>query len=66
MRCFLMLEGHIRAVEILDPGTDDSLVMQGQAHFEQAIKGPFDDFEVWNTTRRVYSLSEGWARAKIV
>jgi len=58
MRCFLMNNGHIRAVEVLEPAPDQALVDQARAHFRRRASEKFDDFEVWDGARRLYSLSE--------
>lgn len=55
MRCFLMMGGHIRAVEFLTAGPDESLVEQAHGHFERRTgQEKFDGFEVWDGARRVY------------
>ena len=60
MRCYLMMRGHIAAVEILTPGSDDELIEQAHFHFERrtSVAEPFDGFEVWDRARRVYSWPE--------
>ena len=58
MRCFLMKNGHIAAVEFLTAGRDDVLIEQARQHFNRRADECFDDFEVWDGARRVYCFSE--------
>lgn len=53
MRCYFMRKGHIGAVEMLEPGSDESLIQQARNHFER-YKETFEGFEVWDHARRVY------------
>ena len=59
MRCYLMIKGHIAAVEFLGGGPDEHLIEQAQAHFTRRQEEGFDGFEVWDRARRVY----GWPRS---
>jgi hypothetical protein len=58
MRCYLMQNGHIRAVEFLTPGPDESLIEQGKSHFASKSLDAFEGFEVWDGARRVYVYPE--------
>ena len=59
MRCFLMMKGHIAAVVLLTPDTDEKLIEQGHAHFVcLSLDEQFDGFEVWDHARRVYTWPE--------
>ena len=56
MRCYLIKKGHIAAVEFLTAGSDESLVVQAQAHYKRRSAAELiDGFEVWDGARRVYS-----------
>jgi hypothetical protein len=59
MRCYLMVGGHIAAVEFLTAGTDDGLIEQARTHFARRGEERFDGFEVWDAARRVYAWPEG-------
>jgi hypothetical protein len=54
MRCYLMRNGHIQAVEFLASGTDEELIEQGKRVFQERGDRPFDGFEIWDGARRVY------------
>lgn len=54
MRCYLMKNGHIGAVEFLAAKSDAKLIEQARAHFERRSIERFDGFEVWDGARRVY------------
>jgi hypothetical protein len=54
MRCYLIQNGHIAAVEFLTPGPDEALVEQGKAIFRERTDRPFDGFEVWDGARRLH------------
>ena len=60
MRCYLMMKGHIAAVEFLTADSDDKMVAEARAHFARrtSAKEPFDGFEVWDHARHVYSWPE--------
>ena len=59
MRCFLMRGGHIESVELLEPGSDEDLIVQGRMWFEvRKAEGRFDGFEVWDGARRLYTYPE--------
>ena len=50
MRCYLMRNGHIAAVEFLTAGPDEFLVI-----FRERTDRPFDGFEIWDGTRRLHT-----------
>ena len=54
MRCYLLRKGHIAGIEILEPGTDESLIEQGKAIFAGTADDSVDGFEVWNVGRMAY------------
>lgn len=54
VRCYLLRKGHIAAVELLEPGPDDSLIQQARDHFQRLGGDTFEGFEVWDRARRVY------------
>jgi len=54
MRCFYMRNGHIQAVDFLEPGPDEALIEQARTLFGQRTDQPLDGFEVWDGKRRVY------------
>ena len=54
MRCFLMRNGHIAAVQFVTVGPDESLIEQAKEHFGSRVGECFDGFEVWDGTRRVF------------
>ena len=58
MRCYLMWKGHIADVEFLAGGSDEALIEQGKRIFRERTNRPFDGFEVWDGTRRVYVYPE--------
>lgn len=58
MRCYLLKNQHIAAVEFLAPGSDQELIEQSHGHFERRAEERFDGFEVWDAARRVYSWPE--------
>ena len=58
MRCYLMWKGDIADVEFLTGGSDEALIEQGKRIFRERTNRPFDGFEVWDGTRRVYVYPE--------
>jgi hypothetical protein len=52
MRCYLMRNGHIAAVELLDVKSDEEAVEKCRALFEER-KPKFEEFEVWDRTRKI-------------
>lgn len=54
MRCYMMKNGHIIAVELLIPAPDEALIEQGKAHFRRLADHSFDGFEIWDGARRVH------------
>jgi hypothetical protein len=61
MRCFLMRGGHIVSVrELSTVLSDEEAIEQCRLEFEKS-RQYFDDFEVWQRTRKVYqhSLDKG-------
>ena len=59
MRCYLMRNGHIAAVELLDPVTDDSeAIKQGSARFLDRVREGFEGFEIWERDRIVFRYPE--------
>lgn len=55
MRCYFLKDGHIAAVEQLDPGSDADLIRKAGELFK--IKGEprgAHGFEVWDHSRFVY------------
>lgn len=64
MRCYLMMKGHIAAVEFLTTASDEKMVEEARAHFERRQDERFDAFEVWDGARRVYSWPEEFTERK--
>jgi len=58
MRCYLLKDGHILAVEFLASGSDQELIEQAHGHFERRAAERFEGFEVWDAARRVYTWPE--------
>lgn len=59
MRCYLMREGHIEAVEFLSSTDDAGRIEEARLAFES--RGPkyrADGFEVWDGGRFVYRFPE--------
>jgi len=54
MRCFYMRNGHIQAVDFLDPDPDEALIDQARALFRKKTDQPLDGFEIWDGARRVH------------
>jgi hypothetical protein len=52
MRCYLMRDAHIAAVELLDVKSDEEAVEKCRAIFEER-KPKFEGFEVWDPTRKI-------------
>ncbi len=62
MRFYLMKNGHIAEVrELSTDVSDEDAIEQCRLAFENSITQYFDDFEVWQRTRKVYqhSLDQG-------
>lgn len=57
MRCYLFRGGHIAAVETLKEGSDEALVEQARALFENSERD-YQGFEVWDRARFVYRYPE--------
>jgi hypothetical protein len=56
-----MKGGHIAAVwELSTDLTDEDAVEQSRLAFEDSRGQGFDDFEVWDRSRRIYQNSLGW------
>lgn len=53
MRCYLMREGHIRAVEMVTDTSDEAAINEARTLFERR-RNEFADFEVWDRARLVY------------
>jgi len=53
MRCYLMKNGHIQAVEELPGLWDEEAIEKSRRLFEAKSKGQFDGFEVWDRARVV-------------
>ena len=63
MRCFLMRDGHIRAVEMLTVGaSDEQLIADATRHFRNHVG--CDGFEVWDGKRFVYRFPPDIDQAK--
>lgn len=58
MRCYLMREGRIGAVEILADGSDAAAIVQAKTLFEEEYKNRYSGFEVWDRARLVHRHSE--------
>lgn len=58
MRCYLMREGQIGAVEILIDSSDFAAIKQAKTLFEVKYKNRYSGFEVWNRARLVHRYSE--------
>lgn len=58
MRCYLMREGQIGAVEILIDGFDAVAIKQAKTLFEEKYKNRYSGFEVWDRARLVHRYSE--------
>ena len=58
MRCYFMRDGHIAAVEVLDPppSSDKEAVERSKELFRQRAD-KFETFEVWDRARVVYQHS---------
>ena len=59
MRCYFMRDGHIGAVEMLQPADDKAIIEQARSLFKEL--GPLrtaDGFEVWDGPRFVYRFPE--------
>jgi hypothetical protein len=52
MHCYLMRNGHIGAIELLDVDSDEEAVEKRRAIFEER-RSKFEGFEVWDHTRKV-------------
>ena len=52
VRCYLMRDGHIAAVELLDVKSDEEAVEKCRALFEER-KSKFEGFEVWDHARKI-------------
>jgi hypothetical protein len=52
MRCYFMRNGRIENVHFLSAGTDQYLIQQATALFEEHFS--YDGFEVWDGKRFVY------------
>lgn len=63
MRCYLMREGQIGAVEILIDGSDAAAIKQAKTLFEVKYKSRYSGFEVRDHARLVHRYSEP-ARSK--
>jgi hypothetical protein len=53
MRCYFMHNGHIAAVEVLTPASDEDAIKQSAALFRER-SGRFDGFELWDRDRFVH------------
>jgi hypothetical protein len=55
MRCYLMRDGHIAAVELLSSSTDETRIAEAREIFEsnQSTR-QFDGYEVWEGARFIY------------
>lgn len=59
MRCYLMREGHVEAVEFLESADDQGRVEEARRAFElKSRKFRADGFEVWDGARCVYRFPE--------
>lgn len=54
MRCYLMKDGHIAAVEMLRPGSDADLITQCATIWNER-KDKYDGFEVWDQARFIHA-----------
>lgn len=57
MRCYLLRNGHIRAVELLTERSDEAAIIQAKALFEKRAN-EFEGFEVWDCARFVHRHPE--------
>jgi hypothetical protein len=57
MRCYFMHGSKIANVELLDQCSDDDLIQQALAAFENHAAQAYDGFEVWVGKRFVYRYS---------
>jgi hypothetical protein len=64
MRCYLMRDGHIRAVEVLPDGSSDEAAIELARRTFERQPGVFDAFEVWHLTRQVYPYPHNRADAE--
>jgi hypothetical protein len=59
MRCYLMRNGHIAAVELLEDVTDDrDAIKQGSARFLGRLREGYEGFEIWERDRMVFRYPE--------
>jgi hypothetical protein len=58
MRCFFMRDGHIAAVELLEPVSDQEAVHRSKQLFLARVKEGFDGFEVWDHQRIIFRYPE--------
>ena len=62
MRCYLMRNGHIAAVEILKETDDAKCIIEAKTHFvADGHKYEADGFEIWDAARFVYRFPEAAA-----
>jgi len=54
MRCYLMNDGHIDAVELLENPPDDADAIREATAIFIGRTGAFDGFEVWDEARLVF------------
>lgn len=54
MRCYFMRRTRIANVDFLNGRTDDELIQQALAAFEEHAQQAYDGFEVWDGKRFVY------------
>lgn len=58
MRCYLMKDGHIPNVVMLNEGSDEDLIQQAEAAFQARLHQGVEGVEVWDGTRFVYRSPE--------
>lgn len=59
MRCYLLHNGHIGAVEVLDGASDQDIIDQAREVFDKRKREKdYDGFEVWERDRFVYRYPE--------
>jgi hypothetical protein len=59
MRCYFLKNGHIGAVEVLEPGLSDTdAIKKGSTLFLKRLRDGYDGFEVWDRERVVFRYPE--------
>jgi|HubBroStandDraft_4_1064222.scaffolds.fasta_scaffold866907_1 hypothetical protein len=66
MRCYLMNDGHIAAVELLENALDDASAIREATAIFIGRMGKFQGFEVWDQGRFVYRCLDEVVPAKAI